>query len=98
MLTLTDITAISRPLTMDEACAAVLNHCPNPYARAYAEAWIDRSVHSFCRAQGIPVEASVQAAYILSNLAHWRGPMATRVRTDLKAIASPKGTTNPDLA
>jgi hypothetical protein len=93
MLTLDDITAISRPLTMDEACTAVYDFCPNPYARAYAEAWIDRSVHSFCKAQNIPVEASVQAAYILSNLAHWRGPMATRVRADLKALASSKGTT-----
>lgn len=87
MLTLEDITLINRPLTMDECCTCVYDFCPDEYARGYAEAWIDRSVHSRAIEYGIPAEAHTQALYVLGNMTRWRGPMASRVRNDLKRIA-----------
>lgn len=69
-----------------EACMAVRAHCPNAYAKSYAEAVLNRSLRQRAEQYGVPVaEAySTQALYILSNMGGWRGEIAAQVRATLK--------------
>lgn len=58
--------------TFQGACALVVKGCPNPYARAYAEAGLGMI--------GQQDAEYTQALYILCNIGHWRGQDATAVR------------------
>jgi ribonuclease D len=67
-------------LNMNECCRLVTTQCPNPYARAYARAWL----------AGCPGHAHEQALYVLSNTSAWRGPQARVVKEALKHIIKEK--------
>jgi len=61
------------------ACRRVLDHCPNPYAKAYASAGLMLYDH----------EIPAQCLYILSNLGNWRGEMAKECRATFRRYAPP---------
>jgi hypothetical protein len=66
-------------LTFREACAAVVEHCPDEYAKSYAQAGLDRDMDGEM--------ARVQCLYILGNMTHWRGDRARAVREALKRLS-----------
>jgi hypothetical protein len=68
-------------MTFHEACRAIDRNCPNPYARAYARAGLRAQTRD---------EMEVQSLYIMSNLAHWRGPLAAEVKTALRNMTGVK--------
>lgn len=64
-------------MTFDQCCRAILAHCSDPYAKAYAK-------------RGLGMEGEerrVQALYILNNITHWRSGPAREVRAALKGFA-----------
>jgi len=65
-------------MTFHDACRAVLAHCPDPYAKSYANAGLMLATDKACK---------VQALYILGNMTKWRGDVAREVRTTLKEIS-----------
>lgn len=65
-------------MTFNEACRMVIDHCPNRYAKAYAQAGAGMNQEH---------EQKVQALYILNNMSHWRGDLAREVRTFLKEFS-----------
>lgn len=65
-------------MTFQEACQHVLDQCPNAYAKSYAEAGL-RLID--------PKAMRIQAIYILNNMGHWRGDIATAVRLCLKELS-----------
>lgn len=76
--------------TFLEACRAVVAHCPNSYAKAYAQAGLSlvESAEFQVDAQQHTLHAQrVQALYILNNMMHWRGDMAREVRIFLKEFS-----------
>ena len=62
-------------LAFNEACARVLAHCKDEYAKSYARAGLSMTDRE---------EIRVQALYILSNMTGWRGEQAVLVRTTLR--------------
>jgi hypothetical protein len=60
-----------------DACTAVIEYCPNGYAKAYAKAGLSMTD---------PHECHVQALYILNNIRHWRGAIAKATRANLKGV------------
>lgn len=75
-------------LDMDVCCTLVVQHCRNPYAEAYARAWLDGRVQARAEEYGTSLEQArrIQANYILSNL-DWSGPQAAQVRDSLRKLA-----------
>jgi hypothetical protein len=65
-------------MTYPQVMTAVLYHCPNPYAKAYARAGIQLFD---------PSDQRTQCLYVLSNLSHWRGDLARQCREALKRLA-----------
>lgn len=63
------------------ACRSVVMNCSNPYAQAYAKAGLELTT---------PDAIRVQCLYILSNLSHWRGDEARRIKLILKSIGKVK--------
>lgn len=57
---------------IDNRESRALNYCV-PYARHGLKCKTKREIH-------------VQGIYMLSNMTHWRGPVAKQIRKDLKAI------------
>lgn len=71
-------------MTFHEACRAIEANDKAPaltYAVGYARAGLTLDD---------PHAQRVQALYILNNITHWRGQLATEVRTTLKAFTNPK--------
>ena len=64
-----------------ECCHAIVAHCPDQYAKAYAKAGID--LVESRQFDALPT----QVLYILSNLSYWRGEQARDIRATLKHIA-----------
>jgi len=63
-------------MTFDEAIQAVIDECPDEYAKSYAQVM----------PQAIALGGKKdQILYILSNTAHWRGERAREVKAVLKA-------------
>ena len=62
-------------MNFHEACRQVLLHCPNEYAKAYANAGLDLNETR---------EIQTQALYILCNTQHWRGTLARDVKAALR--------------
>lgn len=62
-------------LAFTEACQRVIAHCPNPYAKGYAQAGLKMTDR---------MEIEAQALYILSNTTGWRGEEAQMVKQTLK--------------
>lgn len=58
-------------------CKLIANYCPNAYAVAYAKAGLALQGTDAIRCQCL---------YILSNMASWRGPVASQCRVALKRI------------
>lgn len=75
---------MSKPLfEFHAACREIVTCRTNPalnYAVGYAEAGL---------AMSDPHEAQVQCLYILNNITHWRGPIATAARDTFKRLAKP---------
>ena len=65
-------------LTVNEAVKAVKDHCPDQYARVYAEA-MGQAIE-----MGGTEGMKVQLVYILSNTQQWRGEMARRAKTAIR--------------
>lgn len=74
-------------MTIDTAMQTVVDHAPDANAVAYAEAWLDGSVHERARVQMVQlsVALSTQIRYVLNNVSGWRGELANEVRTALRA-------------
>jgi hypothetical protein len=71
-------------MTFEECCGAIIAAGNDPkqvrqvnYAVGYAEAG---------KRMTDPDEVRVQALYIITNIASWRGDVAKQVRADLKKI------------
>lgn len=62
-----------------QACKAVIAHCPNRWAKAYAHAGLRLDNQEAIK---------VQALYLLCNIQHWRGAVAKKVRATLKERAN----------
>lgn len=60
------------------ACQNVIDFCKNGYAVSYAR--VGKTLHD-------RRDIRVQALYILNNITHWRGPIATTTREKLKEIS-----------
>lgn len=60
------------------ACKLVVNYCTDDYAKAYAKAGI---------AMRGADEIRTQCLYILSNMGHWRGPVAQQCREVFKGLS-----------
>ena len=71
----------SRPQTFVEACMTTVRHCPDPYAKSYANAGIGLTTKE---------EIQCQCLYILNNMSHWRGPIAKQCRETFKRIRDEK--------
>lgn len=69
-------------MTFEEICRSVLANCPDGYAKAYAQAGLE-NMHWFNEK-----DTKVQCLYILTNIHHWRGDEANRVRAALKQATS----------
>ena len=65
-------------MKLEEAIEAVLNECPDEYAKSYAKALARASL-----LYGSEGEAA-QILYILANMEEWTGPRADEVRKVLK--------------
>jgi hypothetical protein len=64
-------------MTFEECCQAIIAaKGPNDYAKAYARAGLGMTGE----------EARVQALYIRSNLATWRGEEARKVKAELDRL------------
>lgn len=68
-------------MTLDEAVKAVLNDCPNQYAKSYAAGMVE------ARAMYGKAGEKSQILYILENIKGWRGEKAKEVREALKSHA-----------
>lgn len=69
-------------MTFTKACVLISEQCPNAYARAYAKAGLSHPEMLNLRAQ------QTQALYILNNMTHWRGDLATQLREWLRNFAN----------
>jgi hypothetical protein len=70
-------------MTFHEMCKAVINECPEAYAKAYANAGLLFGDED--------VEAQLdQALYIMGNITYWRGPTAKIIRAELKDFINKK--------
>lgn len=63
-----------------DACRSVLANCKDEYAKAYARAGIELANDAEAM--------QVQALYILSNVAYWRGDAARGVKRTLNDMAT----------
>lgn len=79
-------------MTFDQCCGVVDAKCPDGYAKAYANAWLDGTVLERAREYGISAEEAArrQAGYIFSNIQDWRGVEARTVRAALIRIMEGK--------
>jgi hypothetical protein len=65
-------------MTFHQCCQAVL---ADPKADTYAKGYARAGLGIFD-----PIGESTQAAYIVCNLNHWRGPKAKEVKANLREI------------
>jgi len=87
-------------MELREAIQAVVNECPDQYAKSYAQAALSLGgsedavivetsgavalAHKKTGAMMIGEELKVQILYILSNVQIWRGPRAREVKEVLR--------------
>lgn len=66
-------------MNIQEAFTAVVEYCPNEYAKAYARTGLASPMNDddFIKDQ---------ALYTLSNLGHWRGELARQVKEVLREV------------
>ena len=69
-------------MELNEAVKAVLDECPNQYAKSYASGMVEARLM-----YGKAGEKS-QILYILENIKGWRGERAKEVRKILKSHAN----------
>lgn len=67
-------------MTFNEACTIIMMEPKNPGNMAYAKSYAHAGINMTGEAR------RVQALYILSNLSHWRGDNAKKVRAYLKTV------------
>lgn len=60
------------------ACRETRSHCPDGVARTYANAGLGLHDEDYVRAQCL---------YILGNMGHWRGELASQCRETFKALS-----------
>ena len=65
-------------MTFHECCENIAKYSNSDYAKSYAQQGL-----AFFDAER--QEAQIQ--YLLSNISHWRGPLAKEVRAELKRMA-----------
>ena len=63
------------------ACRETRSHCPDGYAKAYANAGMELCDEAYVR---------TQCLYILGNMSHWRGELARQCRETFRALSKEK--------
>jgi len=69
---------LAEKMTLSQAFNNVIRDCKDPYAREYAKAAMQ--VASAFGTEGL----RTQILYVLSNTAHWRGPLAKETKATFK--------------
>ena len=75
---------LAEKMTLKQAINNVIRDCKDPYAKEYAKAAMQAA--SAFGTEGL----RTQILYILSNTAHWRGPIAKETKSAFKEFLKQK--------